>query len=177
MKSKPTDLSRRGFLRTLLAMPIGYLLAACGFQTTTKPASAPTSAAIATEPPTQAPLSPTQAPTQPTAPTQAAQVLPATPACGDNDDITPAQTEGPYYTPNTPERMSFLEPGITGTRIVVAGYVLSTNCRPVARALLDFWHADDAGVYDNVGYKLREDGERGMLVYGYKFRPAVTLAK
>jgi protocatechuate 3,4-dioxygenase beta subunit len=25
----------------------------------------------------------------------------------------------------------------------------------MAGALVDFWHADDAGVYDNVGYKLR----------------------
>jgi protocatechuate 3,4-dioxygenase beta subunit len=84
------------------------------------------------------------------------QGLAPTPACGDDDDEpTLAQTEGPYYTPNTPERASFLEPGITGTRLVVMGYVLTTDCRPVARALLDFWHCDDSGVYDNVGYRLR----------------------
>ena len=80
----------------------------------------------------------------------AAQALPATPACGDDDDdLTPAQTEGPHYTPNTPERASLIEPGITGTRLVVTGYVLTTGCKPVARALLDFWHADDQGQYDN----------------------------
>jgi protocatechuate 3,4-dioxygenase beta subunit len=33
--------------------------------------------------------------------------------------------------------------------------VLSTGCAPVARALVDLWHADDAGVYDNQGYRLR----------------------
>jgi protocatechuate 3,4-dioxygenase beta subunit len=38
---------------------------------------------------------------------------------------------------------------------VVAGYVLTTDCKPVVKALVDFWHADDNGVYDNVGYKLR----------------------
>jgi protocatechuate 3,4-dioxygenase beta subunit len=82
--------------------------------------------------------------------------LPPTPACGDDDDDpTPAQTEGPYYTPDTPERVSLLEPGMTGTHLLVTGYVLTTNCEPVARALLDFWHCDDAGVYDNVGYRLR----------------------
>jgi protocatechuate 3,4-dioxygenase beta subunit len=39
--------------------------------------------------------------------------------------------------------------------MVLTGYVLSTDCRPVAGALVDFWHADDNGVYDNEGYKLR----------------------
>ncbi len=82
--------------------------------------------------------------------------LPPTPACDDDDDdVTPAQTEGPYYTPNTPERASLLDPGMAGTRLVVTGQILSTNCQPVARALLDFWQADDAGQYDNAGYTLR----------------------
>lgn len=102
--------------------------------------------------------------------TAVAQVLPPTPACGDDDDddLTPAQTEGPYYTPNTPQRTSFIEAGITGTRMVVTGYVLSTNCQPVAQALVDFWHCDASGVYDNEGYKLRghqftDDQGRYML--------------
>jgi protocatechuate 3,4-dioxygenase beta subunit len=33
--------------------------------------------------------------------------------------------------------------------------VLATDCRPVDRALIDFWQADDAGEYDNQGYRLR----------------------
>jgi protocatechuate 3,4-dioxygenase beta subunit len=85
----------------------------------------------------------------------AAQALPPTPACGDDDDPTPAQTAGPFYTPNTPERTSFLEPGITGTRMIVQGTVLDTSCQPIPGAMLDVWHADDAGRYDNAGYKLR----------------------
>ncbi len=78
-----------------------------------------------------------------------------TPDCGDDDDVTPRQTEGPYFTPNSPERTSLLESGITGTKIIVTGKVLTTDCKPVAHALVDFWHADDKGEYDNVGYKLR----------------------
>lgn len=85
----------------------------------------------------------------------AAKTMPPTPACGDEDDVTPRQTEGPFYTPDSPERTSLLEPGIEGTRVVVSGRVLTTDCRPVAGALVDFWHADDAGRYDNAGYKLR----------------------
>jgi protocatechuate 3,4-dioxygenase beta subunit len=42
-----------------------------------------------------------------------------------------------------------------GTRIVVEGSVLATDCRPIARALVDFWQADDRGAYDNAGYRLR----------------------
>jgi protocatechuate 3,4-dioxygenase beta subunit len=86
-----------------------------------------------------------------------AQALPATPACIDDDDDEPtiAQTEGPYFTPNSPERTSLLEPGMAGTKILVSGRVLATSCRPIAGALIDFWQADDAGRYDNVGYTLR----------------------
>jgi protocatechuate 3,4-dioxygenase beta subunit len=81
--------------------------------------------------------------------------LPATPACGDDDDPTVAQTEGPYFTPNSPERSSLLEPGMDGTRLVLEGFVVSTGCQPVARALVDFWQCDDQGRYDNAGYRLR----------------------
>lgn len=82
--------------------------------------------------------------------------LPLTPACGDDDDDpTPAQTEGPYFTPNSPERTSLLEPDISGTRLVVSGLVLTDGCQPVGGALIDFWQADDAGVYDNSGYRMR----------------------
>ncbi len=84
-----------------------------------------------------------------------AQELPPTPACGAADDPTPAQTEGPYFKPNTPERTSLLEPGLPGTRLVVSGYVLSRRCQPIARALLDFWQADANGAYDNAGYRFR----------------------
>ena len=42
-----------------------------------------------------------------------------------------------------------------GTRIVLTGRVFTRDCRPVSGALLDFWHADDDGEYDNVGYRLR----------------------
>jgi protocatechuate 3,4-dioxygenase beta subunit len=132
----PANQSRRAFLRLALAAPLPFLLAAC-------------QRALATATPAATAL--------PQATRSAAlQALPPTPACGDDDDdLTPAQTEGPYFTPNSPERTSLLEPGITGTRLIVTGYVLSTGCAPVTRALVDFWHCDDSGAYDNVGYRLR----------------------
>jgi len=81
-------------------------------------------------------------------------ILVPSPAC-DDGDATDEQTEGPYFTPDSPERVSLLEPGIPGTPMVLAGLVLSTRCEPVPNALVDFWHADGDGVYDNEGYKLR----------------------
>jgi protocatechuate 3,4-dioxygenase beta subunit len=81
--------------------------------------------------------------------------LEPTPACGDADETTIAQTAGPFYKPSSPARKSLIEPGIRGTRIVVDGIVRSTRCQPIEGALLDFWHADTNGAYDNIGYKLR----------------------
>ena len=77
------------------------------------------------------------------------------PSCVSPAPLTPAQTEGPYYTPNSPERASLIEPGMGGTKLIVTGYVLTTDCQPIANAWLDFWQADDQGVYDNAGYRLR----------------------
>jgi protocatechuate 3,4-dioxygenase beta subunit len=76
----------------------------------------------------------------------------ATKTCG---AATPSQTEGPYYKPNTPMRASLLEPGMPGTKLVIEGSVLTVACKPVPRAMLDFWQADATGRYDNAGYRLR----------------------
>ena len=78
-----------------------------------------------------------------------------TPACGDGDHTTPPETEGPYFKPRSPARTSLLEPDVPGARIVVEGTVLGADCRPIPRALLDFWQADAGGRYDNAGFRLR----------------------
>ena len=81
--------------------------------------------------------------------------LPPTPACDDGDEPSPEQSEGPFYTPDTPRRRSLVEPGLEGEPLVVSGAVLDTRCRPLAGALLDFWQADGNGEYDNSGFRLR----------------------
>jgi protocatechuate 3,4-dioxygenase beta subunit len=136
--------SRRAFLRMALAAPLPFLLAAC------RGLASGTATPVATAEPQPTEPSPTQA-----AQSAASQSLPPTPECGDDDEVTIAQTEGPYFTPNSPERTSLLEAGMAGTRLLVTGYVLSTGCTPIGRALVDFWHCDDGGAYDNVGYRLR----------------------
>ena len=86
------------------------------------------------------------------APAFAQAPLKPTPACG---QATPAQTEGPYFKPSSPERGSLLDPEMRGRRLVVTGVVRGTDCKPVPRALLDFWQADAGGRYDNSGFRLR----------------------
>ena len=76
----------------------------------------------------------------------------AIPAC---NSLTQPQMEGPYYKAGTPERNSLLEDGMEGTRLVVAGYVLDQDCRPLPNTWLDFWQADANGEYDNASYRLR----------------------
>ena len=138
MREDRLRLTRRRLLQLGIALPLPALLAACDGATTGDQAGgggpATTAGSATTAPP---------------------QALPPTPACDDGDDPTPAQTEGPYFTPDSPERGSLLEAGLPGDRLTVAGTVLATDCRPLRRALLDFWQADAAGRYDNQGYRLR----------------------
>lgn len=73
--------------------------------------------------------------------------------CG---ELTAPQTEGPFFKPKSPERGSLLEKSDSkGERMLLTGVVLSRSCKPVANALLDFWHADAAGEYDNDGFRFR----------------------
>lgn len=120
--------TRRQFLRTSLSVPAALVLAACDQKAVDSAAAEPI---------------------------DQGQGLAPTPSCGGEEAITPPLTEGPFYTPDSPERNSLLEPGVTGTRITVSGQVLSTDCQPIAGALVNFWQADDRGAYDNAGYKLR----------------------
>jgi protocatechuate 3,4-dioxygenase beta subunit len=150
-------LTRGGLLRSVVVGPVAYLLAACSGKDDTAPSEPAAQSVTTTTAPPPAPAAQAEAGRTPTATAQppAAQALAPTPACGDDDDPTPAQTEGPYFTPNSPLRTSLLEPGVSGPRLSVAGLVLTTDCRPIANALVDFWQCDAVGVYDNRGYRLR----------------------
>lgn len=69
--------------------------------------------------------------------------------------VTRRQTEGPYYTPNTPERRNIREANVRDNLLIVTGSVRDTDCRPIAGALIDFWQTGDNGDYDNRGYRYR----------------------
>lgn len=107
-------------------------------------------AATAAPTATAAPVAtPTMAMTAAPAPTQA----PVATAC--KVTLTPAQTEGPYYLAGAPMKASLVEAGMAGTRVLLTGRVITSQCAPVAGAIVDVWQADDAGAYDLKGYRLR----------------------
>lgn len=133
-------LGRREFLKACLTISAPLVIAA-------RSQSGPPDEAVATER--------TGSPSLDRKLTEAGRLQAPTPACEDDDDLTPAAIEGPFYKPKSPERALLWGPGIGGTRIVLAGQVVSRTCTPLSRALLDFWHADEEGDYDNVGFRFR----------------------
>ena len=78
--------------------------------------------------------------------------VPLTPSC---DTKTPAQLEGPFFTPGSPERSKLIGAGGKAQKIQLSGEVLDSACRPVPGALLDFWQCDEKGQYDKRTDKLR----------------------
>jgi protocatechuate 3,4-dioxygenase beta subunit len=127
--------SRRSFLQKSLILSMAFLIVACAGSVSTTRSTGSIAASPSTTTGAKAP------------------VITNIPTC--NGVATISQTEGPFYKPNSPQRTSLREPGISGTPLTVTGYVLSTNCQPIAHALLDFWQADSSGNYDNAGFRLR----------------------
>ena len=68
---------------------------------------------------------------------------------------TRSQTAGPFYTPQTPQRDTLREPDTGGEPLVFEGLVLAHDCRPLAGAVIDVWHCDEHGYYDNRGFHYR----------------------
>ena len=145
-----TDLSRRRVVLGGLGAAAAAVLAACGRNGGDDPAPAAQSATT-----TAAPAAQTSTAGAGPAPTVApATTLAPTPECKDADDVTPAQTEGPYFKASSPERTN-LRGTAGGTKLVLTGTVVTTDCKPVGRALVDFWQTDGAGAYDNSGFAFR----------------------
>ena len=149
----------------------GMLVAGCASQTSTPAASAEPTAAdsqqnsAATEEPTLPPI-PTRAvgklPTsmvlieKPGETTQTAEPGAAEPVdCKVPATLTAPATEGPYFKAGSPETTDLFQAGMPGTKLVLTGAVLTSECQPVANALVDFWQADSNGEYDNTGFTLR----------------------
>lgn len=135
--------------RTLFLAAI-LLTSACA------PVPPPDLPGVTPPPPTEPAPSPTDIPPAPTeSAADSSDVFALLPAPACDGRLTPSQMEGPYYTPNTPERNSLLEEGMAGERLLLIGYVLDADCNPIPGAWLDFWQSGADGGYDNSGYTLR----------------------
>jgi protocatechuate 3,4-dioxygenase beta subunit len=141
-------LTRRRFLEGSALVPIVFAVGACGGDD--RPAGSTASSASNAAPATGAGPATTSAEAAAEAGT-----LQATPACDDHDEPTIPETEGPFYTPNTPRSSNLVSAGVSGIPLLLTGDVVDTSCRPIRGALLDFWQADAAGQYDNDGFRLR----------------------
>jgi len=85
----------------------------------------------------------------------AGQELALTPQCESKAAVTSAQTEGPFFKPKSPLRSDFRQAVLGGEIVTLTGFVLTRDCRPVGNALIDLWHADAKGDYDNRGFRCR----------------------
>jgi protocatechuate 3,4-dioxygenase beta subunit len=148
--AEPTHLSRRRVVLGGLGAAAAAVLAACG-RNGGRDDAAPAAQSAST---TAAPAATATTAAGPATTAAPATTLAPTPECKDDDDVTPAQTEGPYFKASSPERTN-IRGSASGTKLVLTGTVLTTDCKPVARALVDFWQADAGGNYDNSGFNFR----------------------
>ncbi|BDS10988.1 dioxygenase family protein [Aureispira anguillae] len=96
--------------------------------------------------------------------------------------------EGPFYTVNPPNisNNQLANNNEPGTKLIISGRVFNLDCSQVIpNAIVDVWHANDAGNYDNSGYNLRgqtltnnqgfyifETIKPGRYLNGSTFRPS-----
>lgn len=79
---------------------------------------------------------------------------------------TRPDAEGPFYTPNAPERAS------TGRDLVVAGTVRSAaGCGALAAARLEWWSANPRGQYDDEHRATQRADAQGRYRYETDFPP------
>jgi protocatechuate 3,4-dioxygenase beta subunit len=83
--------------------------------------------------------------------------VPPPPPC--NPTTSDYYGEGPFYTPDAPfiGDDNLLADGTElGQRLIISGVVRNLDCTEVIPdAVIDLWHADGNGDYDNTGYYLR----------------------
>lgn len=148
-------LTRRSFLEKAVAAGTIALVPGCSSTEDTSPAIPPPAqpsdeGAKTADPGSTAPVPGSNDPgSAPPIPND----TPPTETCLESED----NPLGPYYTADAPKRTTLVEAGMTGTKLVVEGYVLGlgAKCTVLSGAEVDVWHADDAGDYDNVGFTLR----------------------
>ena len=82
---------------------------------------------------------------------------------------------GPFYRPNAPKRSDLTYEGLAGTKIQVTGRVFKSDCiTPLPNALVEIWHCNAEGVYDNESSAFRQRGSLLTDANGeYAFRTII----
>jgi protocatechuate 3,4-dioxygenase beta subunit len=69
---------------------------------------------------------------------------------------------GPFYRPDAPIRSNLISEGLAGTRIALKGKIYASDCvTPLKNALVEIWHCNADGDYDNDS---KEFNQRASLV-------------
>jgi len=68
---------------------------------------------------------------------------------------TPRCEMGPFYKKQAPSTGALRTPGDAGMPLLVSGRVIDTRGEALQDAVVEVWHADHFGHYDNVGYRFR----------------------
>ena len=75
-------------------------------------------------------------------------------------ELTGSDIEGPFYRDNPPNRAVLVDAQEPGRALKIVGTVYAADCvTPLVGAVVDVWHADDAGEYDNSSDAFRMRGQ------------------
>lgn len=87
--------------------------------------------------------------------------------CDTTNDIL-----GPFYRPDAPTRQDLTFKGLSGSRIALKGQVFGADCTtPLEGALVEIWHCDTQGDYDNESGKYLQRAKWNTNAEGwYAFR-------
>jgi len=83
---------------------------------------------------------------------------PASPTADCNATTLDAYGQGPFYTAGAPDIVDnqLAISNEPGTRLILSGVVRTLDCSQlIPDTVIDIWHANDAGGYDNTGFNLR----------------------
>ena len=81
-----------------------------------------------------------------------------TPAAAQQCRVTPRDQLGPFYSRGAPEQTELCASGSGGKeRLVVSGRVLGADCKSLAGALVEVWHADAKGDYSEFTRGKKDD--------------------
>jgi len=102
------------------------------------------------------------------------------------EDPTTTDILGPFYRPGAPFRTDLVQPGAKGEILHFSGTIFAKDGKtPLKSALLEIWHCNESGVYDNISddyvyrssWRTGEDGKyhfRTILPVPYKAGATLT---
>ena len=91
---------------------------------------------------------------EPASPQQIQQQTSQTPTTTITCAPTKSDGQGPFYKSGSPERKNLAPPNAAGEKLIISGKILGQDCKtPIADAVLDIWHADSTGQYNDFWYR------------------------